>query len=348
MSVTSSLRGRAGFAGACRGIAASICARIAASRRSPPRIWPAGVFSMSFTRADIAGHITRSNPATFFIMSASVAPVDSTVMDSGLMPCSVDRQEEIAEPAAPSPSGTTRPRAPSALRSEAVTCSSLSFTNTRPFTALMPACAQPPRCALTPSRLLRPSSAAITVFGSPLLSSATLISNSCASLSSSARIRRIGARDDERHVDRLGELEHPAPHGGVGPDVVDSIRHDRLGNLAETIDDRGALVWLKALVERLRHFEAGDLRARGFDGGEGDHVRLRERVGEGHPFQRRGGHRHTPAEPHVVIGSTHANRARDRHRSAASRPTAPAAAVGRAAAAATSAPCPCPAGAGAC
>ncbi len=167
-------------------MAASICARIAASSRSPPRIWPAGVFSMSFTRADIAGHITRSNACRFFTMSASVVPVDSTVIDSGLSPALYAARKKSPTPAAPSPSGTARARAFNALRSAAVMWSSLPFTTPRPSTALMPACAQPPRCALTPMRLPRPSSAAMTVFGSPLLSNATLISNSSASLSSSA------------------------------------------------------------------------------------------------------------------------------------------------------------------
>ena len=121
-------------------------------------------------------------------------------------------------------------------------------------------------------------------------------------------IRRVGARDDQRRVDRLRELEHAAPHRGVGTDVVDAIRRDRLGDLAQAIDDRGALVGLKALVERLRDFEAGDLRARRLDAGDRPDIRLRERVGEGHPPQRRRRRRDAPAEPHVVVGRAHANR----------------------------------------
>ena len=87
MSVTSSLRGFAGLAGRLPGNR-RVDLRAHRRRRGDRRreSGPAGVFSMSLTRADIAGHITRSNPLTFFIMSASVAPVDSTVMDNGLMP----------------------------------------------------------------------------------------------------------------------------------------------------------------------------------------------------------------------------------------------------------------------
>ena len=121
------------------------------------------------------------------------------------------------------------------------------------------------------------------------------------------QVRRIGTRDDERCVDGLGELENAAPHGGVGADVVDAIRHDRLGDLAQAIDHRCALVGLKALIERLRHFVARDLRADCLDACDGPDVSFGECVGEGHPFQRRSRRRDTPAEPHVVVGRAHAD-----------------------------------------
>ncbi len=58
---------------------------------------------MSFTRADIAGHITRSNACRFFTMSASVVPVDSTVIESGLSPALYAARKKSPTPAAPSP-----------------------------------------------------------------------------------------------------------------------------------------------------------------------------------------------------------------------------------------------------
>ena len=130
------------------------------------------------------------------------------------------------------------------------------------------------------------------------------------------RIRRIRAGDDERRVDRLGELEHAPARRGVGADVVDAIRRDRLGDLAQAIHDGRALVRLQPLIERLRHFEAGDLRARRFDACDGPQIRFGERVGERQALQRRHRGGNPPAEPHRVVGRAHA----DRRETAAIRP----------------------------
>jgi hypothetical protein len=57
---------------------------------------------------------------------------------------------------------------------------------------------------------------------------------------------------------------------------------NRFGNFAEPIDDGVALAGLQTIIERLRHLEAGHLRAGRFDARNGNDVRFRERVGKRH------------------------------------------------------------------
>ena len=130
------------------------------------------------------------------------------------------------------------------------------------------------------------------------------------------RIRCIRAGDDERRVDRLDELEHAPARRGVGAEVVDAIGRDRLGDLAQAIDDGRPLVRLQPLIERLRHLKAGDLRARRFDACDRPHIRSGERVGERQSLQRCHRGRNPPAEPHRVVRRSHA----DRRETAAIRP----------------------------
>ena len=143
----------------------------------------------------------------------------------------VGRQKEVADARCAFAERHGAARASSALRSDAVTCSSLSFTIASPSTALMPACAHPPRCALTPIRLLRPSSAAIADLRIALALErdvdAELLARACRARPDS----RASALGDDRAARSSPSRTrtHCRRVAASAADVVDAIRRDRLG-----------------------------------------------------------------------------------------------------------------------
>ena len=121
--------------------------------------------------------------------------------------------------------------------------------------------------------------------------------------------RRVGLRDDQRRVDRLGEREHAAPALEIGPEIVGAIRQHLLAELTQPVDDGVALSDLEARIERLGYFSRRDLRADGLHARDAEHVGPGERRGERQARDRRRRHADAPAEPDLLVCGSGANHA---------------------------------------
>jgi hypothetical protein len=127
------------------------------------------------------------------------------------------------------------------------------------------------------------------------------------------RVRVRHARDDDRRIDGLRQLEDFAGSRlALGHESVHAVGRDLLVQFPQAVDNGVALAGPEPGIERLGHLDARQLRARRFHARDAHHIGLRERFRQRQALDRRRGHRHAPAEPDVGVLRAAANRAQAR------------------------------------